>query len=187
MLGLPQAAPAHSRTGRGHPPGRVLVTCLASRSSPLHTCNGTDAQQWEQNSSGELVNPQSGLCLTDPSDGATNSTQLESAACSDAAGQVWTLPPVVGVISADVADVVLGEVRCVSCHGAVAGVVMENCQAMVCCGACQDDEGDEHSHRDSRRRGGPSGSGAFGGADGVRTGGGMNAGRAWHRLELGSA
>ncbi len=45
-----------------------------------------------QNSAGELVNPQSGLCLTDASNGATNSTQLDIAACTGAAGQLWTLP-----------------------------------------------------------------------------------------------
>jgi predicted alpha-1,2-mannosidase len=58
----------------------------------LHTCNGTGAQQWEATSSGELVNPESGLCLTDPSGEGTNSTQLEIAACTGATGQLWTLP-----------------------------------------------------------------------------------------------
>jgi predicted alpha-1,2-mannosidase len=57
----------------------------------LHTCNGTGAQQWQQNSAGELVDPQSGLCLTDPSAG-TKGTQLEIATCTGAAGQLWTLP-----------------------------------------------------------------------------------------------
>ncbi len=50
----------HGRRGRRHGQ-RTLVQ--------LHTCNGTGAQQWDQDSSGELVNPESGLCLTDPSDG----------------------------------------------------------------------------------------------------------------------
>jgi putative alpha-1,2-mannosidase len=58
----------------------------------LHTCNGTGAQQWEQNSSGELVNPESGLCLTDPSAGSANSTQLDIATCADTRGQIWTRP-----------------------------------------------------------------------------------------------
>lgn len=58
----------------------------------LHTCNGTGAQQWDQNAAGELVNPESGLCLTDASNGASNSTQLDLAACTGAAGQLWTLP-----------------------------------------------------------------------------------------------
>lgn len=58
----------------------------------LHTCNGTGAQQWNQNAAGELVNPESGLCLTDPGNGTTNSTQLDIAACTGAVGQLWTLP-----------------------------------------------------------------------------------------------
>jgi len=58
----------------------------------LHTCNGTGAQQWESQSSGELVNPESGLCLTDPSAGSANSTQLEIAACTGTTGQLWALP-----------------------------------------------------------------------------------------------
>lgn len=58
----------------------------------LHTCNGTAAQQWTRNAAGELVNPQSGLCLTDPGNGTANSTQLDIAACTGAAGQLWTLP-----------------------------------------------------------------------------------------------
>jgi predicted alpha-1,2-mannosidase len=58
----------------------------------LHTCNGTGAQIWEQNSAGELVNPESALCLTDPSAEGTNSTQLELATCTATTGQLWTLP-----------------------------------------------------------------------------------------------
>ena len=58
----------------------------------LHTCNGTGAEQWDQDSKGELVNPESGLCLTDSSNGATNKTQLDLATCAAAVGQVWTLP-----------------------------------------------------------------------------------------------
>jgi hypothetical protein len=33
----------------------------------LCTCNGTSAQQWRATTSGQLINPQSGLCLDDPS------------------------------------------------------------------------------------------------------------------------
>jgi hypothetical protein len=58
----------------------------------LHTCNGTGVQQWEAQSSGELVNPESSLCLTDPSAGSANSTQLENTACTGTTGQRWTLP-----------------------------------------------------------------------------------------------
>jgi hypothetical protein len=41
---------------------------------------------------GELVNPESGRCLTDPSNGANGSTQLDIAACTSSVGQLWTLP-----------------------------------------------------------------------------------------------
>jgi predicted alpha-1,2-mannosidase len=58
----------------------------------LHTCNGTGAQQWRPDSAGEIVNPASGLCLTDPSNGTANSTQLQIATCAGTAGQRWTLP-----------------------------------------------------------------------------------------------
>jgi len=58
----------------------------------LHTCNGTGAQQWDPDAKGELVNPESGLCLTDIGNGATNKTRLELATCTDAVGQVWVLP-----------------------------------------------------------------------------------------------
>ncbi|MET9077217.1 lectin [Streptomyces sp. NPDC004232] len=58
----------------------------------LHTCNGTEAQRWQSDSTGELVNPVSGLCLTDASNGATNKTRLTLAACTGSTGQRWTLP-----------------------------------------------------------------------------------------------
>jgi predicted alpha-1,2-mannosidase len=58
----------------------------------LHTCNGTGAQLWKQNSAGELVNPESGLCLTDSSGAGTNSTQLTIATCTGDTGQLWSLP-----------------------------------------------------------------------------------------------
>jgi predicted alpha-1,2-mannosidase len=58
----------------------------------LHTCNGTEAQQWRPDGSGELVNPASGLCLTDTSNGATDKTQLRIETCSGAVGQIWRLP-----------------------------------------------------------------------------------------------
>ncbi|NUP35590.1 MAG: hypothetical protein HOY76_00865, partial [Streptomyces sp.] len=58
----------------------------------LHTCNGTQAEQWQKDASGGIVNPASGLCLTDSSDGATNRTQLTIATCAGSAGQRWTVP-----------------------------------------------------------------------------------------------
>ena len=58
----------------------------------LHTCNGTQAEQWRRDASGEIVNPASGLCLTDASNGTANKTQLTIAACAGSAGQRWTPP-----------------------------------------------------------------------------------------------
>ncbi|MGW1747557.1 lectin [Streptomyces sp. NPDC002092] len=57
----------------------------------LHTCNGTQAEQWQKDASGEIVNPVSGLCLTDSSNGATNKTQLTIASCAGSAGQRWAV------------------------------------------------------------------------------------------------
>ncbi|MEU2774808.1 glycoside hydrolase domain-containing protein, partial [Streptomyces sp. NPDC007162] len=58
----------------------------------LHTCNGTQAEQWQANPSGEIVNPASGLCLTEASNGATDKTQLTIATCTGSVGQRWTVP-----------------------------------------------------------------------------------------------
>ncbi|GAA3806560.1 GH92 family glycosyl hydrolase [Streptomyces coacervatus] len=79
---------------------QVLDNCMdvtggattAGTAVQLHTCNGTRAQQWRADTSGEVVNPVSGLCLTDSSNGATNKTRLTIAACTGSVGQRWTLP-----------------------------------------------------------------------------------------------
>ena len=55
-----------------------------------YPCNATNAQDWTHESNGELDNPNSGLCLTDP--GGNPSGQLELEACTDSAAQVWNLP-----------------------------------------------------------------------------------------------
>ena len=55
-----------------------------------YACNASPAQDWTHESNGELVNPNSGLCLTDP--GGNPSAQLELEACTDSAAQVWNLP-----------------------------------------------------------------------------------------------
>jgi subtilase family serine protease len=56
----------------------------------LYQCNGTGAQKWAA-SSGELVNPESGKCLTDPASGP-NGTQLVIETCAGGPAQDWTLP-----------------------------------------------------------------------------------------------
>ncbi len=55
-----------------------------------YACNGTAAQVWTHESNGELVNPKSGRCLTDP-DGVTTA-RLDIATCTDAAPQRWSKP-----------------------------------------------------------------------------------------------
>ena len=55
-----------------------------------YPCNGTAAQNWTHQANGELVNPNSGLCLTDP--GNNPATALDIDTCTAAAGQIWTLP-----------------------------------------------------------------------------------------------
>ncbi len=58
----------------------------------LWTCNGTGAQQWHliPDAGGrDLVNPQSGLCLTDPGNTTAKGTGLVIATCASAAGQRW--------------------------------------------------------------------------------------------------
>jgi hypothetical protein len=57
----------------------------------LYFCNGSGAQQWEPQADGELVNPESGRCLTDPGPGGSG-TQLVIEDCHDTAGQLWNLP-----------------------------------------------------------------------------------------------
>jgi hypothetical protein len=58
----------------------------------LYVCNGTASQQWQSTSDGQLVNPQSGRCLTDPGDSTAAKTRLEIDDCRRAAGRLWGLP-----------------------------------------------------------------------------------------------
>jgi hypothetical protein len=55
-----------------------------------YPCNGTAAQVWTRETDGELVNPNSGRCLTDPGGSAT--ARLEIVTCADAAAQRWSSP-----------------------------------------------------------------------------------------------
>ena len=56
----------------------------------LWNCNGIGGQQWVQQADGTLLNPQSGLCLTDPGANTANGTVLDIEACVGAADQVFT-------------------------------------------------------------------------------------------------
>jgi beta-glucosidase len=58
----------------------------------LWSCNGSAAQQWQLFPGGggvSLVNPASGLCLTDPGNATTKGTGLQIAGCAGATGQRW--------------------------------------------------------------------------------------------------
>lgn len=77
----------------------VAGDCLAAAGSTsgsaieLEPCTAHDtAEQWRQGAGWELVNPASGLCLTDPSGATTDGTQLEAVTCAAAAYQEWRLP-----------------------------------------------------------------------------------------------
>jgi predicted alpha-1,2-mannosidase len=79
---------------------RVLGSCMDATNSgttngtliELYTCNGSGAQQWRATTSGQLINPESGLCLDDPSSSTTNSTQVQLYGCNNTAAQDWILP-----------------------------------------------------------------------------------------------
>ncbi|HEY0541782.1 MAG TPA: discoidin domain-containing protein, partial [Actinoallomurus sp.] len=55
-----------------------------------YPCNGTNAQLWNHQANGEFVNPNSGLCLTDP--GGNTGSRLDIETCTGSAQQQWTLP-----------------------------------------------------------------------------------------------
>ena len=58
----------------------------------LYNCNGGGAQQWRPQSDGEIINPESGLCLTDPNGSTTSGTQIQIRTCGDYLSQQWALP-----------------------------------------------------------------------------------------------
>jgi beta-glucanase (GH16 family) len=55
-----------------------------------YPCNGTSAQTWSYAANGELVNPHSKLCLTDPRGDAQARLDIET--CTGSAQQIWTMP-----------------------------------------------------------------------------------------------
>jgi beta-glucanase (GH16 family) len=55
-----------------------------------YACNGTAAQVWTHKADGELVNPKSGLCLTDPNGNTAGRLAIET--CTDASAQRWSSP-----------------------------------------------------------------------------------------------
>ena len=72
---------------------RVAGKCVtAGTAAVLETCAGSAAQTWTRRANGEYVVKSTGQCLTDPGNATSNGTQLRVAACTDAAGQRWSLP-----------------------------------------------------------------------------------------------
>jgi len=79
---------------------RLLGSCLdvtGGATAPgtaveLWACDGGADQQWQVDN-GELLNPQSGLCLTDSTGASTPPSALDIAACANTRAQWFTLPP----------------------------------------------------------------------------------------------
>jgi hypothetical protein len=77
---------------------RIHGKCLRVRSAAsgtladLYTCNGSTAQRWQLQTEGELVNPRSHLCLTDPGSSTRNGKQLKILSCQGGGNQKWLLP-----------------------------------------------------------------------------------------------
>jgi beta-glucosidase len=77
---------------------RIHGKCLRVRSATsgtlvdLYTCNGSTAQRWQLQTGGQLVNPRSHQCLTDPGSSTTNGKQLKILSCQGGANQKWLLP-----------------------------------------------------------------------------------------------
>jgi non-reducing end alpha-L-arabinofuranosidase len=57
----------------------------------LFDCNGVGGQKWLQQANGALLNPQSGLCLDDPSGNTANGTQLQIYTCNGTTAQDFAL------------------------------------------------------------------------------------------------
>ncbi len=78
---------------------RLLGLCLDVKHSgrsdgtlvDLYRCNGTAAQQWEETTADQVINPWSRLCLTDPATSDGRGLQLRLDTCTGTAGQVWKL------------------------------------------------------------------------------------------------
>lgn len=62
------------------------------RQLQLWNCNGSTRQVWLQESAGQLVNPASGLCVTDPGSSRNNGVTPAMGACHARSYEQWTLP-----------------------------------------------------------------------------------------------
>jgi hypothetical protein len=64
----------------------------SGRVAELWSCDGSAREQWAQGTDGELVNPSSGVCLTDPGSATKNAAAVQTGACRVRASEQWTLP-----------------------------------------------------------------------------------------------
>ena len=64
----------------------------ANQPLQLWTCNGAAREFFLQGRKGELVNPASGLCVTDPGASKKNGTVVRTGACHVRSNEQWTLP-----------------------------------------------------------------------------------------------
>src|SRR5882672_4718876 len=77
-----------ARGGSGSASTAMAASC--GTNVDWYPCNGTTAQNWTNQANGELVNPNSGLCLTDP--GGNTSARLDIETCTGSAQQQWSTP-----------------------------------------------------------------------------------------------
>ena len=82
----------------------VAAGTTAGTDIDWYACNATNAQDWTYESNDELVNPNSGLCLT----GGASGAQLELEACTGASDQLWTLPTGTGTSPPPTGDAPFG-------------------------------------------------------------------------------
>jgi hypothetical protein len=87
----------HLSTSGGKPPSNWCLDVYHSGTADftpvdLYTCNGGGAQQWLPQAGGNIINPESGLCLDDPNASDTNGTQLQIRTCGNYLSQEWALP-----------------------------------------------------------------------------------------------
>jgi len=65
---------------------------FAGQPVQLEPCVGAARELWVQGTAGELVNPASGLCLTDPGSSTANGAAPAMGACRRTPSATWTLP-----------------------------------------------------------------------------------------------
>jgi hypothetical protein len=77
----------------------MCLYVLGSKNSAGHnkvgiaTCGYASGELWELTGyAGEIVNPASGDCLTDPGSSTANNTQLTVEPCTGTTNQAWTMP-----------------------------------------------------------------------------------------------